>query len=231
MRSKRTTVDPVVPDWIRSLRARLDANVPTWFAEHPVPPNPQRSSAVMVLFYDDADGQTRVILTERAHSLRSHAAQVAFPGGHVDPGETVTEAALRESNEEIGLNPDTAEVIDRLPGVYLTPQRTALVPVLGWWHDPHPIHAVDAQEVNRVLHPTVAELVDPRNRHTATVPGYQSPAFCVDDLIVWGLTSFLLDAVLTLGGFTVPWAEDDLRPLPERLLAAYPRAAEDARRS
>lgn len=198
--------------------------MPAWFAEHPVPPDPWRSSAVLVLFWTDTAGELRLVLTERAHHLRSHAAQVVFPGGHVDPGETPTEAAVRESTEEIGVDPDAVEVVDVLPGVYLTPNRTAFVPVLGWWHEPHPVGVVDPDEVRRVVLPTVAELAHPENRFTATAPGgYRGPGFAVDDLIVWGVTAHLLEAVLEFGGHARPWDPSVTRSLPYRLLAAYVR--------
>ncbi|MDO5499103.1 MAG: CoA pyrophosphatase [Propionibacteriaceae bacterium] len=212
----------MVPDWCRSIRSQLDANPPHWFAAHQVPPDPKRSSAVLVLFWTDDEGKTRVALTERAHHLRSHAAQVVFPGGHVDPGETPVQTALRESWEEIGVEPETVEVIDTLPAVYLSPTGTAYVPVLGWWHRPHPVGVRDPDEVRRVLLPTIDELIDPARRFTATAPGgYSGSAFFVDDLIVWGVTAYLLEAVLELAGLARPWDASVIHPLPYRLLAAY----------
>lgn len=214
----------MIPDWLSPMRERLDADLPPWFADHPVPPDPHRSSAVLVLFGPGNDGDTRVVLTERAHHLRSHAAQVVFPGGHVDPGETPVEAALRESNEEVGLDPATVEVVCSLPGVYLTPARTEYVPVIGWWHSPHPVRVVDPDEVRRVVVPRVSDLADPANRFTATAPGgYRGPGFAVDDLIVWGVTANLLESVLDLSGHARPWDESVTRSLPYRLLAAYVR--------
>lgn len=212
----------VVPKWLRSLRERLDADVPEWFIEHAPPSNPHRSSAVLVLFGAGADGETRLVLTERAHHLRSHAAQVVFPGGHVDPGETAIQAALRESTEEIGLDPHSVEIACSLPGVYLTPAHTEYVPVLGWWHSPHPVGVVDPDEVRHIVVPTVADLADARNRFTATAPGgYSGPGFRVDDLIVWGVTAELLQAVLDLAGLSQPWDPSVSHPLPDRLLAPY----------
>lgn len=206
------------------MRARLDAELPPWFAEHPPPPNPRRASAVLVLFGPGADGEPRVVLTERAHTLRSHSAQVVFPGGHVDPGETPIEAALRESQEEVDLDPASVEIVDALPGVYLSPQRTSYVPVLGWWRDPHPLRVVDQAEVRHIVIPRVTELADPVNRFTATAPGgYAGPGFLVEDLIVWGVTAKLLEALLDLGGFTRPWDESVRQVLPYRLLAPYQR--------
>ncbi|WP_425309315.1 CoA pyrophosphatase [Ammonicoccus fulvus] len=212
----------MIPDWLRTLRTRLDDELPLWFAEHPVPAKPQRESAVLVLFGHDAADNPTLVLTERAHHLRSHAAQVVFPGGHVDPGETPEQTALRESNEEIGLDATSVEIVDALPGVYMTPQDTAYVPVLGWWHTPHPVDVVDPDEVRRIVIPTLDELTDPANRFTATAPGgYAGPAFEVHDLIVWGITAKLLEALLDLSGFSRPWDASVRRALPWRLIAPY----------
>ena len=210
------------PDWLATLRQVSPADLPPWFADHPAPPRPRRSSAFLVLFGPGDDGEPRIVLTERSHDLRSHAAQVVFPGGHVEPGESADEAALRESAEEVGLVPGSVEVVTTLPGVYLTPQSTELVPVIGWWHAPHAIGVVDPAEVRRVVEPTVSSLADPANRFTATAPGgYRGPGFVVDDLLVWGVTAALLDCVLTLTGRALPWDRHLETEVPEYLLAAY----------
>lgn len=212
----------MIPDWLSQLRARVETSAPRWFSDHPVPPSARRSSAVLVLFGPGADGRPHLVLTERAHHLRSHGAQVVFPGGHLEPSETPVQAALRESAEEIGLNPGTVEIVDVLPAVYLSPQSMAYVPVLGWWREPHAVDVVDPDEVRRVVIPAVDDLTAPANRFTATAPGgYRGPGFFVDDLIVWGVTANLLDAVLELGGLARPWDRSVTHPLPHRLLAPY----------
>jgi len=71
-----------------------------------------------------------VILTLRREHLRTHAGQIAFPGGRLDPGETETEAALREAWEEIGLDPGEAEVVGTLDS-YRTVTGYVVTPVIG----------------------------------------------------------------------------------------------------
>ena len=89
-----------------------------------------RDAAVLVPVVQRADG-VKVILTQRTEKLRSHSGQVAFPGGRIDPEDaSAAHAALRETHEEIGIEPREVEVIGRMPD-YLTGSGYRIVPVFG----------------------------------------------------------------------------------------------------
>ncbi len=226
-----------VPSWLRAVRPALEADVPPWFSMFVPPPNPKRRSSVLALFGPrelgapghaptgrlDPAGGIEVVLTERAADMRNHAAQVAFPGGHQDPDDDgPVGAAVREAEEEVGIDPASVAIVDTLPPLYMHPSQNAVTPVLGWWHDPHPIRAVDAAEVARVVRADLDHVLDPANRFTAVAPGgYTSPGFAVDGLIIWGFTANLLDHILELAGLTRAWDVADERPLPDYLLRAY----------
>jgi len=157
-----------------------------------------------------------LLLIERALSLRTHAGQVAFPGGAVDPGDTDPGAtALREANEEVGLDPATVVVAATLPSLFLPPSSFIVHPVLAWWARPHPVRVVDAAEVAGVAIVPVAELAEPANRFQVVHPsGFVGPAFAAGGLFVWGFTAALIDGLLQLGGWAREWDRGAVRPIP-----------------
>ena len=91
---------------------------------------PLRPAAVLIPVVDHADGPT-LLLTRRSDSLASHTGQIAFPGGRLDPGETVVQAALREAVEEVGLSPDHVEPLG-LSDAYETVTGFLVTPVVAW---------------------------------------------------------------------------------------------------
>ena len=178
-----------------------------------------RTSAVLVLLGEGAAGPD-LLLIQRAADMRSHPGQPAFPGGAVDPGDAgPISAALREAQEETGLDPVGVEVFATLPDLWLPPSGFVVTPVLGWWRTPSPVHAAAPAEVAAVHRVPVAELTDPGNRLLVTHPnGYVGPAFKVRGMLVWGFTAGLLDRLLAISGWEVPWDRDRTEPLPASAL-------------
>ncbi|MGV9311211.1 NUDIX hydrolase [Streptomyces sp. NPDC003691] len=177
-----------------------------------------RPSAVLVLFGEGADGP-ELLLMERAGGLRSHAGQPSFPGGALDPEDGDPEttgplrAALREAEEETGLDPAGVQLFGALPKLYIPVSGFVVTPVLGWWRAPTPVGAVDPAETARVFTVPVADLTDPANRATAVHPsGHHGPAFLVESALVWGFTAGVIDRILHFAGWERPW--DRARQVP-----------------
>jgi 8-oxo-dGTP pyrophosphatase MutT (NUDIX family) len=215
------------PEWIPRLVTSLGQQDPAFFSRFLPPDEGGRPSAVLILFGPSAGGGEDVVLTERSHSMRSHAGQVSFPGGAIDPGDSgPISAALREAQEEVGLDPAGVQVVAELPALYLPPSNFVVTPVLAWWNRPAPISVVDHLEVARVLRAPLSELTDPARRFTVTHPsGFVGPAFDIDGLLVWGFTAGLLSKVIELAGLERPWDVDDRRPLPPDLVGSRDRPA------
>jgi 8-oxo-dGTP pyrophosphatase MutT (NUDIX family) len=203
------------PEWFRPLVEAALRVRPEQLSRFLPPDEGGRGAAVLMLFGEGPRGAD-VLLIERAHDMRSHAGQVAFPGGAVDATDADAEsAALREAQEETGLDPAGVDVLAHLPALFLPPSGYVVTPVLGWWRSPSPVHAVDRAEVASVHRVPLAELLEPGNRLSVRHPGgYVGPAFRVADLLVWGFTGGLLDRLLRLAGWERPWDAARVHDLP-----------------
>ena len=191
-----------------------------------------RVASVLVLFAAGGRGP-EVLLLERAADLRAHPGQVAFPGGGQD--ETDADAiatALREAEEETGLDPRGVDVVGNLPALWLAATDFLVTPVVGWWRDPVRVHPVDPAETASVHLVPVDDLLDPRNRGRVRHPsGYVGPAFRVGDVLVWGFTALVLCGLFRELGWGQTWDRGqyfELSPAvlagSRRDLAGYPTA-------
>ncbi|MPZ26831.1 MAG: NUDIX domain-containing protein [Micromonosporaceae bacterium] len=209
-----------VPDWWEPLLTRARQSRPEDFTRWPGQPDGARPSAVLVLLGNGGDGGDSagpdVLLLERAATMRTHAGQVAFPGGVSEPDDPDPAAtALREANEEVGVQPDSVTVLAQLPPLWIPVSDFLVTPVLAWWHAPHPVHPLDPAEVSRVARLPVPDLVDPANRMLVRHPsGYVGPAFQVAGMLVWGFTAGVLATLLELAGWARPWPRDRVADLP-----------------
>lgn len=212
----------MIPSWLEPLAEAIPTVKGEHFTRFLPPPEGGRDSAVLVLFGEGDDGPD-LLLIERAVTLRSHAGQPAFPGGAQDPQDSgPVAAALRESQEEVGLDPASVEVLGILPALFLPPSGFVVHPVVGWWRDPHEVRVVDVAEVSAVARVPLAELTDPANRFRVGHPsGIIGPAFAVQGMVVWGFTAGLIAGILRLAGWEKPWDASRVEPLdPETLRLA-----------
>jgi 8-oxo-dGTP pyrophosphatase MutT (NUDIX family) len=214
----------VIPDWLEPVAraaAEITADDLTAFVA-PEDSDPRRG-AVLMLFGPDHD----LLLTERAHDMRSHPGQVSFPGGTIDPGETPREAALREAWEEVGLEPAHVEVFAELPELWLPPSNFAVTPILGWWHQESPVGVVDPAEVHAVYRVQLEELLDPEHRVSVRHPsGWVGPGFLIGpdhDVVLWGFTAGIVSRLLDFLGWTRPWDDRRVRDLPSYMLQGEAR--------
>lgn len=194
----------VLPGWLAPLGCALAAQTyPEWFARWSALPGGSRRSAVLVALSQVDDGPA-VLLLERSAQLRRHAGQPAFPGGRIEPGESPLQAALREANEETGLDPAVVQPLAVLPDLPVYPSDSRVTPVIGYLPTQADVCAQD--ETDAVHQVPLADLADPANRGRAKLMnGYIGPAFAVAGMVVWGFTGTLIDTVLAMGGWEQPW--------------------------
>jgi 8-oxo-dGTP pyrophosphatase MutT (NUDIX family) len=159
----------------------------------------RREAAVLVPLFEE-DGETRVVLTRRASTLRSHRSEVAFPGGRAEPGEPLRAAALREAFEEVALEPGLVEIIASLGSLTTVSSGARVTPFVGVLSE-RPHLRASATEVERVFDISLAELLVygvHRIEHWGVGPSAREIHFF--DLpgdIVWGATARILTELLT----------------------------------
>ncbi len=131
-----------------------------------VPSAALRPAAVLVPLIDRAEGMS-VLLTQRTPHLSAHAGQISFPGGRIEESDAdAIEAALRETEEEVGLTRDHVKVIGRLD-TYVTGTGFEITPVVGIVQVPFPL-AIDPFEVSEAFEVPLSFILDPGNHRRTT---------------------------------------------------------------
>lgn len=186
---------------------KLELDALTDYDAQVVTTEPAEQAGVLVPIIE-RDGSHAILFTERSADLSTHAGEMSFPGGGWEDGDgDLVGTALREAHEEVGLDPDEAEVVGRLddvPGPYGHVVRPIVARVADRKYVP------TSGEVARVVVLPVAALADAANysteewsdpdRGTATLPFFR-----VDGDTVWGLTGIILQTLLRL---TAGWHPD-----------------------
>lgn len=168
-----------------------------------VPPNPtNRKKAAVFIPITNHCGQPAVIFTLRSTKVGTHKGQVSFPGGHFEENETAFEAAIRETHEELGIPPSGLEALAMGQTVSAI-TGTSVVPVLGYVNtnfDTATAFKLSEAEVDRVFFRTIDDLLTERTYETLSRNGItvDCPVFGKDrkEERIWGLTAFILAAVL-----------------------------------
>jgi 8-oxo-dGTP pyrophosphatase MutT (NUDIX family) len=159
-----------------------------------LPSTALRPAAVLVPLIDHAEGMA-VLLTQRTAHLTAHAGQISFPGGRIEEADPdAVAAALRETEEEVGLPPSRVQVIGRLD-TYVTGTGFEITPIVGIIEPPYPV-AIDPFEVAEAFEVPLAYILDRRNhqRVERESAGRRRAFFILpyEGRNIWGATAGIL---------------------------------------
>jgi 8-oxo-dGTP pyrophosphatase MutT (NUDIX family) len=158
-----------------------------------------RRAAVLIPLIRERDGYA-LIFSRRAESLASHSGQIAFPGGSVEPDEALTDAAVREAEEEVGIPRTSVELIGRLDDL-VTNSGFLVAPFAGIVHE-RIDYVMQESEVAEVFEVPVDALLEERNPEVRYVSfrkrRYPAYFYHHGPYEIWGLTGRIVKAFLDL---------------------------------
>jgi len=158
------------------------------------PPKDCRQAGVLILLYPQ-NGQLYFPLTRRPDSVEFHKGQISLPGGSRENTESLRQAALREAQEEIGVEQSAVEVLGQLTSLYVPPSNFCVQPFVGYMPR-HPNFQLEEKEVAELIKVPLEKLLDPASAHeedwdirggTWRIPFYQFGPHKV-----WGATAMIL---------------------------------------
>jgi 8-oxo-dGTP pyrophosphatase MutT (NUDIX family) len=161
-----------------------------------------RKAAVLALFYPNKINETKLLLTQRASYKGTHSAQISFPGGKNEVTDVnLQETALRETFEEIGVQPLSIKIIRELTAVYIPPSNFLATPFLGFV-DEKPEFILN-REVVAIIEVSVSDLLSENNIRnvnlsTSYMKNMDVPCFEIDGHIIWGATGMMLSEIKEL---------------------------------
>ncbi|PJB12203.1 MAG: coenzyme A pyrophosphatase [Flavobacteriales bacterium CG_4_9_14_3_um_filter_40_17] len=162
-----------------------------------------RSAAVLSLVYKNENGEASLVLTKRRAYTGIHSNQISFPGGKAEKHDSGLQAtAIRETEEEIGIQKNKIELIRQLTDVYIPPSNFLVSPFLGYTNSiPHFIK--QDSEVESIIAVRIKDLMSDeyltrRLIDTSYATKIDVPAFDFDGQIVWGATAMMLSEIKDL---------------------------------
>lgn len=185
-------LDPIDDGEPSAATVQTDYDMNPWI---PVDPAAPLTPAAVLVGLVERDAGLTVILTRRSDTLRTHSGQVALPGGRRDLGETAWQTALREAEEEVGLDPAYVDLVG-----LMTPYRTGtnyvITPVVGFVRPGFTL-TPNPHEVADIFETPFGFLMDPSNyeeRELQTADGVTRRFYAAthEDRYIWGVTAYLL---------------------------------------
>ena len=198
-RLKERLLDPLPGDSAHTPMRAIPIGDLTPRFDHNLPPKP---GGVLILLYEDEAGLIRFPLIKRQEYTGAHSGQVSLPGGKAEQGEDPIITALRECEEEIGVDRNSLVVLGRLTNFFVIPSNFIITPVVAVASS-KPIFKPDPYEVARILSFPLLDLLneDAIKQKEIVAAGkfrLMAPHFEIDGEIVWGATAMMLNEFRTI---------------------------------
>ena len=174
-----------------------------WLKENNIADANPRQAGVMALFYPDMEEETRLLLILRKAYEGVHSNQIGFPGGKVEKVDrNLLDTALRETYEEVGVEPKAVEVIKELSEVYIPPSNFLVRPFMGIYPNPKPF-VKEENEVEQIVEVYLKDFLDEKNLimeqlSTSYAKNINVPAYRLNGYTVWGATAMMMSEIREL---------------------------------
>lgn len=161
-----------------------------------------REGAVLIAFFPDQQGISTIMIQRSVYD-GVHSGQIAFPGGRRDPSDqSLTETAIREAVEEVGVNREATKVIGSLSRLYIPPSNFDVLPVIAVLSE-RPALTIQPEEVTEAFFVPLRQLTNPENCQLKTIHARNYsiadvPAYCIDNRIIWGATAMIISELLAV---------------------------------
>ncbi|MFO7827583.1 MAG: CoA pyrophosphatase [Bacteroidales bacterium] len=155
----------------------------------------RRNAGVLILLYPKNDA-LHVVFIKRTEYDGAHSGQISLPGGKFEQGDqTLENTALRESNEEIGIDPEKTKILGKLTPLHIPVSNFYVLPFVGFY-DTTPEFKPDPTEVEKIIELKLSELIDPENCtlqefHYGDL-AFTAPIYKSKELVIWGATAMIL---------------------------------------
>ena len=202
-------------DFLEKLKVRLEGELPGRAAHlqmNPLHFNPNfpklipdensHKTAVLILLFPNESNQLSVLLTLRSDKLKNHSGEISFPGGHLEGEEDSIQAALRETFEEVGILPETINVIGTLSPFFALPSDSYIQPVVGYTDHLDKL-ILNPDEVQEAIIVPIDDLLNPinlehkiiqKNERTIQIPYWNVHS----ERPLWGATAMIMNELLTI---------------------------------
>ncbi len=175
---------------------KMSPNITRIQEKYIAPRSDARQSGVLILLYKDEYQNVRFPLIKRASYDGAHSGQIGLPGGKMEQGESFQQTALREAQEEIGIESKDVKVLGELTRFYVWVSNYIVQPIVGYL-DYIPRFIPDLHEVDNVISASLGDFLDDQKimrKEIRTSQGYviDAPYYSVEGEVVWGATAMML---------------------------------------